>query len=131
MRLQFDKSSRIFYRSLHLHINEEQMNRFHEMTDVHDMDQLIAEVLHQSRSGTYELFQEMYLTWKDLLILYWEWIMSSRQIVIGIQFAGFVLIWFASRKFKFSLSVVGFFFVLFYLYSFLDSECHRVSACLS
>lgn len=103
------------------------MNRFDEMTDVHDMDQLIAEVLYQSRSGTFELLQEMYLTWKDLLLLYWELIMSSRQFVIGIQFAGFVLIWFASRKFKFSFAVVGLFFVLFYLYSFLDAECHRVS----
>lgn len=103
------------------------MNRFDEMTDVHDMDQLLAEVLYQSRSGTFELFQEMYLTWKDTFILYWEWIMSQRQVVIGIQFAGLVLIWFASRKFKFSFSVVGVFFVLFYLYSFLDSECHRVS----
>lgn len=125
--LQFDKSSRIFYRSLHLHINEEQMKRFDEMTDAHDMDQLIAEVLYQSKSGTYELFQEMYLTWKDMFLLYWELIMSSRQVVIGIQFACFVLIWFASRKFKFSFSVVGVFFLLFYLYSFLDSECHRVS----
>lgn len=103
------------------------MNRFDEMTDVHDMDQLIAEVLYQSRSGTFELFQEMYLTWKDMLILYGELIMSSRQMVIGMQFAGFVLLWFASRKFKFSFTVVGLFFVLFYLYSFLDSECHRVS----
>lgn len=127
MCLQFDESSKTFSRSLHLHINEEQLRRFEEMTDVHDMDQLISEVLSQSRSGMFELFQEMYLTWKDLLILYWDRIMSSRQIVIGLQFAGFVLIWFASRKFKFSFSVVGLLFVLFYLYSFLDSECHRVS----
>lgn len=103
------------------------MNRFDEMTDVHDMDQLIAEVLYQSRSGTFELFQEMYLTWKDMLIMYGELIMSSRQMVIGMQFAGFVLLWFASRKFKFSFTVVGLLFVLFYLYSFFDSECHRVS----
>lgn len=103
------------------------MNRFDKMTDVHDMDQLIAEVLHQSRSGTYELFKEMYLTWKDLFLWYWELVMSSRQFVIGIQFGAFVLIWLASKKFGFRFSVVGIFFVLFYLYSFLDSECHRVN----
>ncbi|KAJ6637020.1 hypothetical protein Bhyg_09746 [Pseudolycoriella hygida] len=124
-KMKFDKSSGIYYRSLHLHIREDQMNRFDEMTDVHDMDQLIAEILYQSRSGTFELFQEMYLTWKDMFILTWENVMSSRQIVIGIQFAGFILVWFASRKFKFSLTIVGMFFVLFYLYSFLDSECNR------
>ncbi|XP_037029161.1 uncharacterized protein LOC119069228 [Bradysia coprophila] len=123
--MKFEESSRTYYRSLHLHVSEEQMNRFDKMTDVHDMDQLIAEVLHQSRSGTYELFKEMYLTWKDVFLGYWQLVMSSRQFVIGIQFAGFVLIWFASRRFRFSFSVVGTFFVLFYLYSFLDSECHR------
>lgn len=103
------------------------MDRFDKMTDTHDMDQLVAEVLYQSRSGAFELFQEMYLTWRDTLISYWEMIMSSRQVVLGMQFAGFILIWFASRKFKFSFSVVGLFFVLFYVYSFLDAECHRVS----
>lgn len=102
------------------------MDRFDEMTDVHDMEQLIAEVLYQSKSGTFVLFQEMYLTWKDMLMMYLEPIMSSRQIVIGLQFSAFVLVWLACRKFKFSFAVVGLFFVSFYLYSFLDSECHRV-----
>lgn len=125
--LQFDKSSKIYYRSLHLHINEQQMDRFDKMTDVHDMDQLLSEVLYQSRSGTFELFQEMYLNWRDTFTWYWQLILSSRQVVIGLQFAVFVLVWFASRKFKFRFSVVALFFVLFYLYSFLDAECHRVS----
>ncbi len=106
------------------------MDRFDKMTDVHDMDQLIAEVLYQSRSGTYELFKEMYLTWKDMFALYWGMLVSSRQIVLAIQFASIVLIWFACRRFKLSFSVFGLLFVLFYLYSFLDSECHRVSKTL-
>lgn len=115
-----------YTRSLNLHVSREQRDKFRTATDLRDIDGLLSDILHQSRTGTME---QMAQSWSESIADAYAWIVNQRYLsnlaVVGVA----VGCWLFSRRFNFNVIYVALLVIAFYIYQYLDAECQRVIYC--
>lgn len=109
------------------------------------IDGLISEILSQTQFGTVQLVKEYTVDvataiWRHLPSLPSLPTMTSfsdinfnalpRSRPIFINFVILVFTYFLCRRFRVNYFIVVFFAVFYFLYEYLDNECHRVCICL-
>lgn len=127
-----------YHRTINIHISEEQLQRFTKLTKPSEIDDLISEILSQSKFGTMQALREftadVWLTWKRRLTFDFDWpdiSMETPRITVDnvvklIVFAGIL---FVCRRYNISVFYVFASGALYFLYLHLDFECRKVSSC--
>lgn len=127
--MQRDDSSKYFYRSVHIHATEEQLTKLDKLSDPNDIDGMLAEILAQSNFGTKQLVKEHTLNvpavsvWSKFSFGY-DIPPRTRQITIN--FALLVFAYIVCRRCGINFLVVIVFGLGYFLYEYLDYECHKV-----
>ncbi|XP_031636671.1 uncharacterized protein LOC116349398 [Contarinia nasturtii] len=137
---RFDEATQFMYRNVHIHITKEQLEKLRRSSDPIYIDGLVSEVLAQTEFGTVQLVKEYTV---DLATTVWDNIpklpsFSSvpsiseinfntlpRSRPILINFVIFVMSFFACRRFQIPYLYFILFAIVYCLYEYLDSECHR------
>lgn len=120
------------YRTVHIHVTEEQLALLRESRDPIHIDGLISHVLAQTNFGTMQLVKEYSLDlsaqlWKHMptiLDIDFQHVVRSRSIIIN--FLLLVAIYFLCRRYNISYLVALAFAGAYCLYQYLDYECHKV-----
>lgn len=135
---QLDESTNYLYRTVHIHITEEQMNALKQTQDPIIIDGLLSQIFAQTEFGTVQLVKEFSM---DIAKAIWngvsKWsnpidsdiIFSSlpRSRSILINFSIIICTYFLCRRYGINYLVVVFFGLVYCLYAYLDAECHNVS----
>lgn len=127
--LQLDESSNYLYRTVHIHATDEQLQKLFKFSDADDLDGIVAEILSQSNFGTFQLIKELT---NDVTTVVWNRMPSfsldvpPRTKEITINFMLLVFAYIACRRFKINFAIVIVFALGYFLYEYLDYECHQV-----
>lgn len=124
------------YRTVHIHITKEQLEKLKKMTDPIHIDGLVSEVLAQTEFGTIQLVKEYTVDvasniwnhlpeWPPISEINFNALPSSRPILIN--FTLMVITYFLCRRYRINYLLILFFVLVYCLYEYLDNECHRVS----
>lgn len=127
--MQRDDSSEFLYRSIHIHATEKQLLKLQKLTNPDDIDGMLSEILAQSNFGMTQLIKEYAL---EVTSTIWGNLsfgidVPPRTKEITINFALLVFTYIVCRRFGISFMVVILFGVGYFLYEYLDYECHKVS----
>lgn len=135
-KLQFDESTNYLYRTVHIHVTKDQLDELKKSKDPVFIDGLVSKILAQTEFGTVQLVKEYTV---DLAQTIWshmpslssdgDFIFNSlpRSRPILINFAVVILSYLVCRRFHINYLVVAFFGLTYFLYEYLDAECHNVS----
>lgn len=104
--------------------------KLHTLTGPDDIDGMLAEILAQSNFGTTQLIKEYT---REVTSTIWDSLsfsfdMPSRTKDITINFVLLVFAYIVCRRFGINFLVVIIFGVGYFLYEYLDYECHKVRA---
>lgn len=104
--------------------------KLHKLTSPDDIDSMLAEILAQSNFGTTQLIKEYT---REVTSTIWDSLsfsfdIPSRTKDITINFALLVFAYIVCRRFGINFLVVIIFGMGYFLYEYLDYECHKVSA---
>lgn len=119
---QWDKLQGQYYRKFHFIISVDQYNRLAQATSSQDIDSVLSEILFQSKTGTLEQIKENVLTILDQLRPF----CNSRNMWFFVNVLGVVVLWFASRWYKFNFLFVILAFGLYLVFAAVYAECNRV-----
>lgn len=137
---QFDESTNYLYRTVHIHMTKKQVEMLQKSTDPVYIDGLISEILSQTQFGTVQLVKESVI---DVASTVWNHMPSMpsmsdinfnalpRSRPILINFVIMIFTYFMCRRFRVNCLVVVFFALVYFLYEYLDNQCHRVSVLLT
>lgn len=89
------------------------------------------DIWEQSRQGTMELLREVLWTWNESLHNFWTGCLSSRLLINCLQFASIVLAYCWAKDRGLNVAAIVFAATAFYVYRYLDDDCHRVSVLAS
>lgn len=149
-RMNYDQDTEQFHRTIHVRLSREQYDSIRRKgNDLRVIDgvlqvgmilfniQIVStnfslsvflcqDIWEQSKQGTMELVREVLWSWNESLHYYWTTLMSNRLFINTLQFAAIALvyIWAKDRGQNVAVIVVG--VTAFYIYRYLDAECHRV-----
>lgn len=142
---QFDESTNYLYRTVHIHITKEQLEKLKKSNDPIYIDGLVSEILAQTEFGTVQLVKEYSVDiaaaiWENIPILpslkeipslseiNFNALPRSRPILIN--FVALVLSYVLCRRYGINYLIFLLFVFIYCLYEYLDYECHRVSVYL-
>lgn len=128
-KFQFEESINLFHRTFHIHATKEQLENLRKSKDASQIDGLISEILAQSEFGTLQLVREYTNDVVDTLwkrIPTWDSNILPRSKTVFINFIFIVSAYFVCRRFNFSFLVTILFASIYFLYEYLDYECHQV-----
>lgn len=137
-QFRLDESTNYLYRTVHIHITKEQMDELQKSDDPMIIDGLLSKILAQTEFGTIQLVKEYVVDitaniWNHMPPLEWPFTSHSDHIFdilprsrpIFINFAVVILTYLLCRRFRINYLVVAFFGLAYYLYEYLDDECHK------
>lgn len=127
--LQWDESSKYMYRSIHIHATEEQLEKLHTLSKPDNIDGLLEEILSQSDFGMTQLIKEYTMDISSTIANHFSFNFDipPRTKQISINFALLVIVYIICRRLRINFVVVIVFSVAYFLYEYLDYECHKVS----
>lgn len=117
-------------------MTQKQLDQLKASNDPIFVDGLISEILSQTEFGTVQLVKEFTV---DIVSTVWDHSPSlpsisninfnalPRSRPILINFVMMILTYFVCRRFRINYLIVVFFAIVYFLYEYLDNECHRVS----
>lgn len=118
-------------------MTQNQLDQLKASNDPIFVDGLISEILSQTEFGTVQLVKEFTV---DVVSTVWDHLPSlpsisninfnalPRSRPILINFVMMILTYFVCRRFRINYLIVVFFAIVYFLYEYLDNECHRVSS---
>lgn len=124
--MQKDDSSKYFYRTLHIHVTEEQLEKLSKLADAEDIDDLVAEILAQTKFGTFQIVKEYTVDVLQMIRPAFEFEIPSRTKYLIMNFTLLLITYAVCRHFNVSFLLVIFFTAAYFLYEYLDYECHKV-----
>ncbi|XP_055304634.1 uncharacterized protein LOC129569618 [Sitodiplosis mosellana] len=137
---RFDESTNYLYRTVHIHITKEQLEKLKKSNNPIDIDGLVSEVLAQTEFGTVQLVKEYTV---DVASTIWEHMPSlpslqdipsfseinfnalPRSRPILINFVVMILSYIFCRRYGINYLIFLLFVLIYCLYEYLDYECHR------
>lgn len=128
-KFQFEKSTNFFHRTIHIHATKEQLENLKKTMDAKKIDGLISDILAQTEFGTLQLIQEYAIDiidtiWNQFPI--WNANILPRSQTVFTNFTLFVIAYFVCRRYNMSFLIAVFFASIYFLYEYLDYECHQV-----
>lgn len=149
--MKYDLDADEYHRTIHIRLSQSQYERIrNKAADLRIMDGILQvnifsiskwfwlfhsdyifffnskDIWEQSRQGTMELVREVLWSWNESLHDLWTSILSNRLLINCLQFAAiaFVYVWAKERGLNVAVIVLA--VTAFYVYRYLDAECHRV-----
>lgn len=113
---------------MHIHVTKQQLDNLRKSKDITHIDGLISDILSQTQFGTVQLVKEFTI---DVVTTIWDrfptfdYLPRSKPILIN--FSLLVLSYFLCRRYNVSFLIAIFFTTLYFLYEYLDYECHKVN----
>lgn len=141
--MQEDDATNYLYRTVHIHVTKEQLEKLKSSTDPVYIDGLVSEILSQSDFGTVHLVKEYTI---DIATTIWNRLPTippipslsdinfnelPRSRSIFINFIIVVLTYFICRRYGINFLVAVLFMLVYCLYEYLDAECHKVRVFIS
>lgn len=91
------------------------------------MSAFVQDIWEQSKQGTMELVREVLWSWNESLHNCWTAIVTNRLLANVLQFGAIVLGYLWAKQRGMNVALIVFAVTAFYVYRYLDGECHRVS----
>lgn len=108
-------------------MTEEQLLKLNKLRDAEDIDGLVAEILAQTKFGAFQIVKEYTVDIIDVLRPVFNIEIPPRAKSLIVNFILLLFAYLACRRFQINFLVVMFFTAAYFLYEYLDYECHKVS----
>lgn len=117
---------------MHIHATEEQLKMLLESKNPVQIDGILSEVLSQTHFGTVQLVKEYTVDitaeiWKNippLPTISFQTLPQSKSVLINSSIL--LVLYLLCRRYNISYFVVLAFAAFYFLYEYLDYECHKV-----